>query len=275
MKNIFLFTYLFILTRLVNNLDDTCDCCSKCSYPYQSSCPEIKYVEGGKSGEGLLTRYWNCCKPNCASEVEASLGNAPKICDSNMHILFDYSAKSKCEGGEATTCLSHVPFLIDGCDDIGFAYGIIPSKSHCGKCFLLEFTGEGYWTTKDTHRALKGKKLIIMGVHTKNNDTNEFAMLVPGGGAGMNEGNCGGIFDVDLGAKYGGFLIDCQGEAGMTDDVKSTTGRIQCLIRKCTEAFTGVAREGCLFYAYFLNAAGNPRIKYTEIECPQILKDNF
>ena len=35
-----------------------------------------------------------------------------------MRRLFDYSAKSKYAGGPATTCISHVPFVIDGCDDI-------------------------------------------------------------------------------------------------------------------------------------------------------------
>ena len=277
MKSFLLLTYLFILAGLVTNSDDSCDCCSKCPSSYQGSCPEIKYVEGGLSGLGVLSRYWNCCKPTCASVEEAAIGNAPKLCDANMRRLFDYSTKSKCEGGTATTCISHVPFLIDGCDDIGFAYGVLPSgiPNYCGKCFLLEFTGEGHWTTKDTHRALKGKKLIIMGIHKGYSDDKTFEILVPAGGAGMYEGHCDGIFDVDLGAKYGGYLIDCQGEAGMSDDVKSNTERKKCLIRKCTEGFTGQAREGCLFYAYFLEAAGNPDANYTEVECPQILKDNY
>ena len=67
-----------------------------------------------------------------------------------IYSFFDYSSKCKCEGGPATTCISHVPFVVDGCDDIRFAYGVLPSgiPNYCGKCFLLEFTGEGSWTTK-------------------------------------------------------------------------------------------------------------------------------
>ena len=277
MKKIILLTYLFILTGLVINSEDTCDCCSKCSGVLQSTCPEIKYVKDGIKGVGGLSRYWSCCKPSCASEKEAEAGNAAKQCDVNMTRLFDYSAKSYCDGGPATTCVSHSPFVIDGCDDIGFAFGTLPysTPNYCGKCFLLEFTGEGAFTTKDTHRALKGKKLIIMGIHRGyNQDEGTFELLVPGGGIGWL-GKCDGVFEGDLGAKYGGLLTDCQDEAGMSDDEKSNTGRKNCLIRKCKEVFTGQAREGCLFHSYFLQAAGNPVMNFTEIECPQVLKDRY
>ena len=114
--------YLFILTRLVTS---SCDCCGHDEY----SCPEIKYVENGASGTSGLSRGWNCCKPSCASTAEAAKGNAAKQCDSYMHRLFDYSTTSKCEGGEATACFSHVPFVIDGCDDIGFGFGTLSSSN--------------------------------------------------------------------------------------------------------------------------------------------------
>ena len=277
MKKFILLICLFILNGLEINSDDYCDCCGKCPHYSQSTCPEIKYVEGGMNGTGALSRYWDCCKPSCASEKAAEDGNAPRICDANMTRIFDYSAKSLCKGGTATTCASHSPFLIDGCDDIGFAFGILPYSipNDCGKCFLIEFNGEGAFTTKDTHRSLKGKKLIIMGIHRGYiRDTTTFELLVPGGGLGML-GKCDGVFDGDLGAKYGGHLSDCQDEAGMTDTVKSTTGRKKCLIRKCNEVFTGQAREGCLFHSYFLQAAGNPTLNFTEIECPKVLKDRY
>jgi len=274
-KLIFLIYLLFILNGLVNG---SCNCLDECSQPQQGSCPEIKYVENGLNGTTGLSRGWNCCKPNCASEKQAAKGNEARQCDSNMRRLYDYSVTSKCEGGPATACFSQIPFSIDGCDNIGFGFGTVASKSDiCGRCFLLEFTGEGYWTTKDTHRALKNKKLIIMAINKGygNDEKLEFELMVPGGGSGMHTNGCLGIFSGDLGAKYGGFLADCQGEAGMTDDERSNTERKKCLIRKCTEAFTGEPREGCLFYAYFLEAAGNPVINYQEVECPLILKDKY
>ena len=140
----------------------------------------------------------------------------------------------------------------------------------------MEFTGEGVFTTKDTHRKLKNKKLIIMGINRGYGDENYgFELMIPGGGTGMYPNGCLGIFSGDLGAKWGGLLADCQDECGMYDTEESNTGKKLCLIRKCNEVFTGKAREGCLFYAYFLEAAGNPALTYKEIECPQILKDKY
>ena len=277
MKTMILFIYLFILNGLVTS--DSCDCCDKCPNSWHGSCPEIKYVEGGASGEGGLSRYWNCCKPNCASEEQAAKGNQARQCNAYMHRLYDYSTKSKCEGGTATTCFSQSPFVIDGCDNIGFGFATVGAKSSdiCGRCFLIEFTGEGYYTTKDNHRKLKNKKLILMAIHRgyADYDGQGFNLLVPGGGHGMYETGCVGIFSGDEGAKYGGLLQDCQGEAGMYDGEEGYNARKDCLIRKCKENFTDEVREGCLFYANFLEAAGNPSYTFKEVECPQILKDRY
>ena len=68
-----------------------------------------------------------------------------------MNIITDPNSKSICEnGGVATTCLSQIPFTINGCDNIGFAFAISPNRSPniCGKCFLLLFTGEGKYEAK-------------------------------------------------------------------------------------------------------------------------------
>ena len=35
-----------------------------------SGCPAIKYVNGGLSGSGFASRYWDCCKPSCAHGLE-------------------------------------------------------------------------------------------------------------------------------------------------------------------------------------------------------------
>ena len=272
-KFIFLI-YIFLLNQLVTV---SCNCFEECYKTEKNSCPEIKYVEGGLSGTGGLSRHWNCCKQSCSSTANAGAGNEARQCDSNMTRLFDYNAKSKCEGGPATTCLSYTPFVIDGCDDVGYGFGAVSSTipSFCGKCFLIEFTGEGVWTTKDTHRKLKGKKLIFMAVNKSMYGEGTFDLLLPGGGTEMYPNGCDGIFSGDLGAQWGGILADCQEEAGMFDTDKSNNERKLCHIRKCNEAFEGEAREGCLFGAFFLEAALDPQITYNEIECPQILKDKY
>ena len=50
----------------------------------------------------------------------------------------------------SSTCLSQIPFTIDGYDNMGFAFGAVPgdSSKFYGRCFLLEFTGEGKYVTK-------------------------------------------------------------------------------------------------------------------------------
>ena len=80
-------------------------------------CPEIKEVIGGQSGTTYLYRYWDCCKPSCSRSEFEGTGKEPRICYTNMTILTDIKAKSVCNGddGIATTCLSQIPFTINGC----------------------------------------------------------------------------------------------------------------------------------------------------------------
>ena len=50
-----------------------------------------------------------------------------------------------------------------------------------------------------------------------------------------------------------------------------------CLTSKCNSVFSGdsQAKEGCLFLANFLEAAGNPEHTYKEVECPDVLKQKY
>ena len=54
-------------------------------------------------------------------------------------------------------------------------------------------------------------------------DNLDFDLFVPWGGSSMYTNWCLGIFSGDLGAKYGGFLTNCQKESGMSDNDKSHT----------------------------------------------------
>ena len=40
--------------------------------------------------------------------------------------ISDYNAASKCKGGPSTTCLTQVPFVLDGSPAVGYAFGAIP-----------------------------------------------------------------------------------------------------------------------------------------------------
>ena len=245
-----------------------------------SSCPEIKLVNGGKTGSGHATRYWDCCKPSCSWTNNAGSGNEARQCDKNMNILNDLNAKSICENGVSTTCLSQIPFTINGCKDFGFAFGAVPSfyPNTCGKCFLLQFTGEGKYETKPGHVLLKNKRLIIMASNVGSDVENgQFDIMIPGGGEGIYKG-CTEILGNDLGKQYGGLLEVCQEEVGYSyDDNTIYVKRKECLINKCNNSFSSkpLAKKGCLFLANFLEAAGNPLHNYQEIECPQVLKDRY
>ena len=105
----------------------------------------------------------------------------------------------------------------------------------------------------------------------------QFDIMIPGGGVGIFNG-CSDILGNNLGAQYGGLLSDCENEVGYGgDDNTIYTRRKECLINKCNRFFSGKedAKDGCLFLANFLEAAGNPLHTYKEIECPQVLKDRY
>ena len=224
------------------------------------------------SARGFATRYWDCCKPSCAWSGNAG-GNPTKSCDSGMNVLSDPNAASKCDGGPATTCLDQIPQVVDS--SLAYAFAASPGggPNVCGKCFELKFTGEGKYETRLNHRKLKGKRLIVMSSNIGYDvQGGQFDIMIPGGGVGIFNG-CAGIFGSNMGAQYGGLLSDCENEVGWggsDDDIYRK--RKECLTSKCNQTFSGKAREGCLFLANWMEAAGNPIHDYTEVSCPDALR---
>lgn len=242
-----------------------------------SGCPNIS---GTGNKDGFASRYWDGCKPSC-SWKENSNGNPSRQCNANGTTQnYDYNAQSVCSGGgSAATCLSQVPFTVNGCDKYGFAFAAVPAGlgGACGKCFKLDFTGTGKYETKLNHQKLKGKSLIIM-VTNVGTDVNggQFDIMIPGGGVGMYNGVSGYGWG-NQGETYGGLLSNCENEAGYQGtDQDIYERRKSCLINKCNSVFpAGDARNGCLFLANFMEAAGNPEHKYVEITCPDVLKSRY
>jgi hypothetical protein len=174
------------------------------------------------------------------------------------------------------TCTSQIPFTIDGCTDIGFAFAAVPAANggQCGKCFQLTFTGEGHYSSTNANtRAIKGKKLIVM-VTNIGGDVNQgqFDVMIPGGGVGAFDGCSNAMGWGNQGERYGGLLSDCE---------KSTNydaGKmLSCLKDKCNSSFGSdtEAKQGCMFLAEFMHAAGNPEHNYVEVECPDVLKQRY
>ena len=240
-------------------------------------CPTIKVK--GSGGSGFATRYWDGCKPSCSWKENAGNAGPSKQCSANgKSPNTDYSAKSVCDGGSAATCTSQIPFTIDGCSEMGFAFAAVPASNggQCGKCFQLTFTGTGKYETKANQKALAGKKLIIMvtnvGVDVEHG---QFDIMIPGGGVGIYNGTSGYGWG-NQGKQYGGLLGDCEDEIGYNAN-DLLTKRKECLVKKCNSVFSSdaTAKQGCLFLANFMEAAGNPNHEYVEVECPQELSSKY
>lgn len=240
-----------------------------------TGCPTIK-TKGGASGSGFASRYWDGCKPSCSWKNNAGSAGPAKQCSRDGKTAStNYDEQSVCSGGGAATCTSQIPFTIDGCTEMGFAFAAVPASNggQCGKCFQLTFTGEGHYSSTNANtKKLKGKKLIIM-VTNIGGDVNQgqFDIMIPGGGVGAFNG-CSQMGWGSQGQQYGGLLSDCE-----TETKYSATKYKSCLTEKCNKSFANdeQARKGCLFLADWMGAAGNPEHNYVEVECPQVLKDKY
>ena len=237
-----------------------------------ASAEEAKYVDAGAGGqEGYATRYWDCCMPHCSWPEH---GGSAKTCDATGKTPVSNTNGSICSGGQGATCTSQIPIIVS--DKLAYAFAATPGNDNtCGKCFALTFTGRGKYETKANHQALKGKTLVVMASNIGYDVAGgQIDVMIPGGGVGLYNG-CAGMGWGSQGATYGGLLSDCENEVGYSGDL--LTKRKQCLTEKCNSSFANdaVAKEGCLFLATWMEAAGNPTHTYKEVECPAALKAQF
>lgn len=236
----------------------------------QASGFTIKYIQGGKSGSGWATRYWDCCKPHCAWPEH---GGKARTCDAKGNEITDKSAGSMCDGGNAGTCVSQIPQVYN--DTIAFAFAAVPGSAggKCGKCFDLAFTGKGKYANDNNLAKLKGKHLIVIASNIGYDVAEgQFDIMIPGGGTGLFNGCASKMGWGPQGAQYGGLLSECETESNYTASKYKS-----CLTSKCEKSFANdpKAKEGCLFLANWMNAAGNPLHTYREVECPKELLDRF
>ena len=248
------------------------------------SCPTFTKVEGGLEGKGWAERYWDCCKPLCSIKENADYGSTypGRECHvDTMGLIHDHSTRDLCFAGAATTCLSQIPFKVEGCDDVGFITAAVPGNDRvCGKCFLLTFTGLGKYENRMSQSKLVGKKLVVLATNISYDSTGTvWRFLAPGMGVGVFTG-CPYVFGLttDLGDEDGGFISDCMKEIGYEiDDSLIYTKRKECVVKRCKAAFTGQqkALSGCLFMANFMDAAPEPWFTYYQIECPDYVGERY
>ena len=260
-------------------------------------------LSNGKTG--WSSRYWDACKPHCsirenvdASSEEAYIAGRMTARNCNVHDVeiptFVLSSNvsiyylgyegtpSACTKGDATgsfTCTDMAPIQVT--ENLSYGYVAAPGAQFgggCGKCFHLQFNGGNHANdVKETHKALKGKHMIVMASNIGYDvEAGQYDMLVPGGGVGAFNALSTqiGVPASGLGANGGGFLTECQSSLGWDNTVEAYQ---QCVIKKCDEVFKDWPNllRGCHWFAEWYMAADNPTYNWEEVECPQYLIDHY
>lgn len=260
-------------------------------------------MSNGKTG--WSSRYWDACKPHCSwlSSVDTTSEETYKagltvarncnIHDVEVpaftlgHAVQQYwmgyeGTNSACvneNAGGTYTCTDMAPIQVN--ENLSYGYVAAPGDQFgggCGKCFHLQFNGGNHANdVKATHKALKGKHMIVMASNIGYDvEEGQYDMLVPGGGVGAFNALSMqiGVPASGLGANGGGFLTECQQSLGWDNTVEAYQ---ECVIKKCDEVFKDWPNllRGCKWYAEWYMAADNPTYNWEEVECPQYLVDHY
>lgn len=260
-------------------------------------------LSNGKTG--WSSRYWDACKPHCSwlSSVDTTSDEAYKsgmtvarncnIHDVEVpaytlgHAVQQYwmgyeGTPSACvndNAGGTFTCTDMAPIAVNE----NLSYGYVAGSGAlyqfgCGKCYHLQFNGgKNDGDVKVTHKALKGKHMVVM-VSNIGYDVEEgqFDLMVPGGGVGIFNALSTqiGVPPSGLGANAGGIGYDCFVQEGWDSPMEKFQA---CINKKCEEIFAGWPNllRGCKWYADWYMAADNPTFNWEEVECPQYLVDHY
>jgi hypothetical protein len=170
--------------------------------------------------------------------------------------ITDKNAKSGCEGGSAFECYDFAPWY-DASTNMSYGFAA-KNGVNCGSCFILQFTGEGNSGPNAGAAALKGQQMIVQAINIGGIDSNQFDLLIPGGGVGAMNG-CATQWgsSTDLGAQYGGLLTNCKGDA-------------TCMKGKCQSVFGNMPAllAGCNWFTGWFSSADNPKLIYKQTSCP-------
>ena len=222
---------------------------------------------------GYATRYWDCCKAHCGWPANASGLSPLASCSIDDVEQSGYDQPSSCTTDDPTagyTCFSLAPRAVTPTLSYGFA-AVPASAEVCGRCYRLDFDGTGHYDASDPgSNALAGKTMIVQATNIGHDVAGgQFDILIPGGGVGAFNActrQWGLEDDSRLGAQYGGFLTACRAEGGSHDDVRA------CVRARCAEVFADARfaelRAGCEWFVDWYQAADNPNLDYSEVECP-------
>ncbi|SHL69918.1 Glycosyl hydrolase family 45 [Fibrobacter sp. UWT2] len=289
---------------------------------YGAPSPEYTKDISATAKRGWNTRYWDACKPHCSWLKESSNDKTRADTSSNEAFLADYGTARNCNihdvevptftlgdvskawfgyngtrsacGDEKEkgvfTCTDMAPIAVN--DTLSYAYVAGTADSKCGKCYHLQY--DGHFANemennppRETHKALKGKHMIVMasniGMDVAGGNPNlpagQFDLMVPGGGVGAFDALTTQVkkgSDFNWGAGFGGFLTECQNQLGYD----ATLVAYQTCIKDMCDAAFGDAGlpnllRGCHWFADWYMAADNPTYYIEEVECPQYLIDHY
>ena len=201
-------------------------------------------------GNGYATRYWDCCQTACSQ-------NDGHRCNQDG-VTRTGNTSSACNGGGSFACYDESPHAISDCLSYGY---IAKANPNCGGCYRIQFTGEGQYNANDPgSKAIKGKQMIVKVSNTGSDVAgNQFDLMIPGGGVGLFNACSRQWNATDLGAQYGGFLTNCTGTYSAKKD---------CVRQQCSKIPAGAARDGCLWFVDWLQAADDPKFTSEATNCP-------
>lgn len=159
------------------------------------------------------------------------------------------------------------------CDTLSYGYAATSTLS-CGKCYQLDFTGPSSNDSSDPgSQTLVGKTMIVQAINNGGVQSNQFDIMIPGGGVGANnactQNGAQWGASADVGATYGGLLTECKSSSSTYATYKS------CVTQKCATLFSSSAMAdllaGCNWFVNWYGAADDPAFNYKEVTCPSAL----
>lgn len=278
--------------------------------------PPAEYTKDilSNGNKGWNSRYWDACKPHCSwisngqegktdtTTQESYVKGMTTARNCNIHdvevptFTLGHAVQQYWFGFEGTnnacgnakekgvfTCTDMAPIAVN--ENLSYAYVAGPgSQTTCGKCFHLQYDGSfkdasGNNAPKETHKALKGKHIVVMTSNIGHDvEVGQFDLMVPGGGVGAFDALSTQVngANINWGAGFGGFLTECQSKHGYDNKLEVYQ---QCVKDMCDAAFGNAGLpnllRGCHWFADWYMAADNPTYHWEEVECPQYLIDHY
>ncbi|KAK8114199.1 endoglucanase type K [Apiospora kogelbergensis] len=178
------------------------------------------------SGSGRSTRYWDCCKTSCAWSGKAAVNQPVTTCDNNNNPVTNANAPSGCDGG----------LRLRVRQQLALGRQRQAESATCCACFKITFTSG----------PVSGKTMVVQSTNTGGDlGSNQFDLMMPGGGVGLFDG-CTRQYGRALpGAQYGGI-----------------SSRSECA------SFPAQLKAGCEWRFDWFQNADNPNFNFEQVQCP-------